>query len=155
MLVFFVLLVLVVILYFFIKRFSGVNITETLDFINLSNPDSAIVDIIDDPMAQEIIITNSKYAFYKKEIKRTDFIKILNTIAEKNPYNLSISLDKFEDVKSVVNPITHGYFKKFLLDQMSILVHEYDQKYGYHHIWFEQQTDKLKVYKNYRDTQNN
>ena len=38
---------------------------------------------------------------------------------------------------------------------MSILVHEYDQKYGYHHIWFEQQTDKLKVYKNYRDTQNN
>ena len=156
MLVFFVLLVLVVILYFFIKRFSSRReYYRDLDFINLSNPDSAIVDIIDDPMAQEIIITNSKYAFYKKEIKRTDFIKILNTIAEKNPYNLSVSLDKFEDVKSVVNPITYGYFKKFLLDQMSILVHEYDQKYGYHHIWFEQQTDKLKVYKNYRDTQNN
>ena len=156
MLVFFVVLVLIVILYLFIKRFSSRReYYRDLDFINLSNPDSAKIDIIDDPMGQEIIITNSKYAFYKKEIKRTDFIKILKTISEKNNYNLAVTLDKFEDVKSVVNPITYGYFKKFLLDQLSILVHEYDQKYGYHHIWFEEQADKLEMYKNYRDTQNN
>ena len=156
MFVFFVVLVLIVILYLFIKRFSSRReYYRDLDFINLSNPDSAKIDIIDDPMAQEIIITNSKYAFYKKEIKRTDFIKILKTISEKNTYNLPVTLDKFEDVKSVVNPITYDYFKKFLLDQLSILVHEYDQKYGYHHIWFEEQADKLEMYKNYRDTQSN
>ena len=98
MLVFFVLLVLVVI-FIFLLTFFRREYYRDLDFINLSNPDSAIVDIIDDPKAQEIIITNSKYAFYKKEIKRTDFIKIFNIQLEKNPYNLSVS-DKFEDVKS-------------------------------------------------------
>ncbi len=76
MLVFFVVLVLIVILYLFIKRFSSRReYYRDLRLINLSNPDSAMIDIIDDP--KEIIITNSKYAFYKKEIKRTDFIKII------------------------------------------------------------------------------
>ncbi len=75
-------LVLIVILYLFIKRFSSRReYYRRLRLHKSSQSDSAKIDIIDE--GQEIIITNSKYAFYKKEIKRTDFIKIIKTISEK------------------------------------------------------------------------
>lgn len=158
MLVFFLIIVLTVILYLFIRHFSQKQTRENyrdLDFVNLSDMNGIKTDIIDDPMPQEIIITNSKYAFYKKEIKRTDFLKIIDTIRETHKYNLNTPITEFKDVENVVEPITLGYFKKFVLDQLSILVHEYDQKYEYHHIWFEEQMAKLETYKNYRDTQKN
>ena len=85
MLVFFLIIVLTVILYLFIRHFSQKQTRENyrdLDFVNLSDMNGIKTDIIDDPMPQEIIITNSKYAFYKKEIKRTDFLKIIDTIRE-------------------------------------------------------------------------
>ena len=156
MLVFFVILVLIILLVVSIRRFSNSNENyRNLDFVNLSNPEGIQTDIIDDAMAQEIIITNSQYAFYKKEVKRTDFLKILKEISSKNGYTLKIPIEKFSEVKNIVEPITLGYFKKFVLDQLSILVHDYDQKYGYHHIWFEDQSYKLDSYKNYRDSINN
>jgi len=152
MLVFLFLIVLAAILYFTFKRFSsGRETFKNLDFINLSNPESIKTDILDDNLPKEIIVTNSKYAFYKKEIKRTDFLKILKEIEKRNEYKLGIQIDKFKEVNNVIEPISIESFKRSILDELSILVHDYDQKYGYHHIWFQEQTYVIDKYLNYSD----
>jgi hypothetical protein len=102
-------------------------------------------------MPQQIIITNSKYAFYKKEIKRTDLLKILKEVKDRNEYTLGIQIDSFKEVENIIEPISFEYFKKFILDEISILVHDYDQQYGYHHIWFQEQASKIEKYLNYSD----
>ena len=153
MLVFIFIIVLSLILYFTFKRFS-ISSTETfknLDYINLSNRCSIKTDILDDIMPQQIIITNSRYAFYKKEIKRTDLLNILRAVKDRNEYTLGIQIDSFKEVENIIEPISFEYFKKFILDEISILVHDYDQQYGYHHIWFQEQASKIEKYLNYSD----
>lgn len=156
MLVFFfiILLAILTILVLIYSSNKGEQFTN-LDFINLSNPDNNQSNLLDDPMPKEFIITNSQYSFYKKEVKRTDFIKILNDLKDKNKYTLAIEVDKFKPVDNIIDPITLNYFKKYILDQLSILVHSYDQNYGYHHIWFNEQATKLINYKNYKDETSN
>ena len=56
------------------------------------------------------IITNSQYSFYKKEVKRTDFIKILNDLKDKNEYNLPIKLSNFKGVNNLVEPNNNKLF---------------------------------------------
>lgn len=156
MLVFLLLIVLAVILYFTFKRFSGTQETfKNLDYINLSDPESIKTDILNDKMPQEIIIINSKYSFYKKEIKRTDFLKILKDIEKRNKNTTCYDPENFKELENIVEPISIELFKKAILDELSILVHDYDQKYGYHHLWFQEQVSIVDRHLNYSDENNN
>ena len=156
MLVFLLLIVLAVILYFTFKRFSGAPETfKNLDYINLSDPESINTDILNDKMPQEIIIINSKYSFYKKEIKRTDFLKILKDIEKRNKNTTCYDPENFKELENIVEPISIELFKKTILDELSILVHDYDQRYGYHHLWFQEQVSIVDRHLNYSDENNN
>ena len=106
-------------------------------------------------MPQEIIIINSKYSFYKKEIKRTDFLKILKDIEKRNKNTTCYDPENFKELENIVEPISIELFKKTILDELSILVHDYDQRYGYHHLWFQEQVSIVDRHLNYSDENNN